>query len=503
MNQIKAGVFLSYVVLTLNTLVGLLYTPFMLRMLGRSEFGLYSLVASVIAYLTLLDLGFGNAIVRYTAKFRTENKVQEQYEMFGMFVGLYSIVAVVAFAAGLILWANVDSLFGSTMTVMELSRAKTMVLLMSFNLAISFPFSVFGAIINAYENFVFQKVVSIVRIVLNTAVMILLLYWGYRALAMVVVMTVFNMVTLLLNYIYCKKHLKIRILFRGFRWDFFREVVAYSFFIFLNTVMDRVYWSTGQFVLGAVSGTIAVAVFAVAIQLQQMYMNFSTGIVGVFLPRVTAMVTSHCSDKELSDLFIRTGRLQFCIMAFILSGFILFGKSFIILWAGKEYEEAYIITLLFFVPLMVPLIQNLGITILQARNQMQFRSILYVIIALCSLCLQIPLARRFGGIGCALGIALGLTLGQIVIMNIYYQRKQRLNILAFWKEIGKMSGIPILLSIGAYFVLSQIPVFSVTGLLLAILVFSLVYLPLFWCFSMNATERKLVLNFSLSRLKRN
>jgi len=502
MNQIKAGVFLSYVVLTLNTLVGLLYTPFMLRMLGRSEFGLYSLVASVIAYLTLLDLGFGNAIVRYTAKFRTENKVQEQYEMFGMFVGLYSIVAVVAFAAGLILWANVDSLFGSTMTVMELSRAKTMVLLMSFNLAISFPFSVFGAIINAYENFVFQKVVSIVRIVLNTAVMILLLYWGYRALAMVVVMTVFNMVTLLLNYIYCKKHLKIRILFRGFRWDFFREVVAYSFFIFLNAVMDRVYWSTGQFVLGAVSGTIAVAVFAVAIQLQQMYMNFSTGIVGVFLPRVTAMVTSHCSDKELSNLFIRTGRIQFCIMAFILSGFILFGKSFIILWAGKEYEDAYIITLLFFVPLMVPLIQNLGITILQARNQMQFRSILYVIIALCSLCLQIPLARRFGGIGCALGIALGLTLGQIVIMNIYYQRKQRLNILAFWREIGKMSGIPVLLSIGAYFVLSQIPVFSVTGLLLAILVFSLVYLPLFWCFSMNATERKLVLNFSLSRLKR-
>ena len=502
MNQIKAGVFLSYVVLTLNTLVGLLYTPFMLRMLGRSEFGLYSLVASVIAYLTLLDLGFGNAIVRYTAKFRTENKVQEQYEMFGMFVGLYSIVAVVAFAAGLILWANVDSLFGSTMTVMELSRAKTMVLLMSFNLAISFPFSVFGAIINAYENFVFQKVVSIVRIVLNTAVMILLLYWGYRALAMVVVMTVFNMVTLLLNYIYCKKHLKIRILFRGFRWDFFREVVAYSFFIFLNAVMDRVYWSTGQFVLGAVSGTIAVAVFAVAIQLQQMYMNFSTGIVGVFLPRVTAMVTSHCSDKELSNLFIRTGRIQFCIMAFILSGFILFGKSFIILWAGKEYEDAYIITLLFFVPLMVPLIQNLGITILQARNQMQFRSILYVIIALCSLCLQIPLARRFGGIGCALGIALGLTLGQIVIMNIYYQRKQRLNILAFWREIGKMSGIPVLLSIGAYFVLSQIPVFSVTGLLLAILVFSLVYLPLFWCFSMNASERKLVLNFSLSRLKR-
>ncbi|MCK9183728.1 MAG: oligosaccharide flippase family protein [Fibrobacteraceae bacterium] len=503
MNQIKAGAFLSYVVLALNTLVGLLYTPYMLRMLGRSEFGLYSLVASVIAYLTLLDLGFGNAIVRYTAKFRAENKVREQYEMFGMFIGLYSIIAVVAFAAGLVLWANVDSLFGSTMTATELSRAKAMLLLMSFNLAVSFPFSAFGSIITAYENFVFQKVVSIVRILLNTAVMILLLHWGYRALAMVVVMTAFNMATLLLNGIYCKKYLKIRILFRSFRWDFFREVAAYSFFIFLNAIMDRVYWSTGQFVLGAVSGTIAVAVFAVAIQLQQMYMNFSTGIVGVFLPRVTAMVTSHRSDKEISDLFIRTGRIQFCIMAFILSGFILFGKSFIIFWAGKEYENAYLIALLFFVPLTVPLIQNLGITILQARNQMQFRSVLYVIIALCSLGLQIPLARLFGGIGCALGIAFGLMLGQIVIMNIYYQRKQGLDIGAFWREIGKMSVIPILVSIIAYFVLSRVPLISVTDLLLAILVFSLVYLPLFWRFSMNADERNLFLSFFLSRLKRN
>ncbi len=57
MNQLKAGAALNYVVILLNTLVGLLYTPYMLRMMGQSEYGLYSLVASVIAYLTILDLG--------------------------------------------------------------------------------------------------------------------------------------------------------------------------------------------------------------------------------------------------------------------------------------------------------------------------------------------------------------------------------------------------------------------------------------------------------------
>ena len=77
-NQLKAGAVLNYVVILLNTLVGLVYTPFMLRTLGQSEYGLYSLIASVIGYLTVLDLGFGNAIVVYTAKYRAQGKVEEE-----------------------------------------------------------------------------------------------------------------------------------------------------------------------------------------------------------------------------------------------------------------------------------------------------------------------------------------------------------------------------------------------------------------------------------------
>ena len=69
-NQIKLGSVLSYISIALNVLVALLYTPFLLRMLGQNEYGLYSLVASIVAYLTVLDLGFGNAIVRYISNYR-------------------------------------------------------------------------------------------------------------------------------------------------------------------------------------------------------------------------------------------------------------------------------------------------------------------------------------------------------------------------------------------------------------------------------------------------
>lgn len=496
-NQLKAGVVLNYVVIILNTVVGLLYTPYMLRMMGQSEYGLYSLVASVIAYLTVLDLGFGNAIVRYTAKFRAEKKTEEQYEMFGMFFLLYLVIGIIAFGIGLGLYFNVGTLFGDTMTAVELDRARIMMLLLVANLAFTFPMSIWGSIIQAYEDFVFQKSLNIFRIILNTAVMICLLHFGYKAVAMVVVQTIFNVLTLVVNFIYCRRKLNIHIYFRfkHFHWGFLKEVAIYSFWIFLNAIMDRVYWSTGQFVLGAIVGTAAVAVFAIAIQLEGMYMQFSTAISSVFLPKVTAMVATNRSRKEISDLFIRTGRIQYIVLAYILSGFIIFGRQFIELWAGAGYSDAYIISLLFFIPLTVPLIQNLGITILQARNEMKFRSVLYIIIALVSLAMQIVLTRYFGGIGCAMGVSGALVVGQILIMNVYYQRRQDLDIKTFWKEISKMSIIPIVLIFSSMLVIRHFFALDSWGkLILGIAAFSLVYIPLFFRFSMTDDERNLFIS---------
>ena len=491
MNQLKAGAVLSYVSIGLNNIVGLLYIPFMLRMLGQSEYGLYSLAASVVAYLTVLDLGFGNAIVRYTAKFRAEGKIDEQYRMFGMFVLLYSVIGIVAFIIGLFLYFNVNLLFDATMNADELGKTRVMLLLMVFNIAFTFPMSIWGSIISAYENFVFQKLVNIVRIILNPLVMIVLLTFGYKAIAMVVVTTLFNIATLTINWVYCRRKLKIKVRFGRFRWDFMREVAVYSFWIFLNAIMDRIYWSTGQFVLGMYKGAAAVAVYAVAIQLQSIYMSFSTAISGVFLPKVTAMVTRSNNEKEISDLFIRTGRIQYIIMAFILTGFILFGRQFINLWAGNDYEDAYVITLLFFVPLTVPLIQNLGITILQARNQMKFRSLLYVFIAIGSLGISIPLAKVYGGVGCAIGTASALIVGQIIVMNIYYHKKIRLDIIRFWAEILKMSVSPIIICVFGYYILLGIDLSSVLSLASSILLFSVIYIPLYWFTSMNSHERSL------------
>lgn len=490
-NQLKAGALLSYATVALNNILGLIYTPYMLRMMGQSEYGLYSLANSIIVYLTIFDLGFGHTIVRYTAKLKSEGRVNDLYTMFGMFILIYSGIACVALLAGLVLYFNIDSFFGSTLSIEELNKTNTIMLLMLFNLSFTFIFTVFTSIISAYEKFVFQRVVNIFRIILNTVVMIVLLEMGYKAIGMVVVATVCNVVSLLLNYWYCMHKIKIKIYFRKFRWGFLKELIQYSFFIFLIMIMDRIYMNSGQFVLGSLEGTVSVAIFALAIQFQNIYISFSTSISSVFLPRVTSMIGKENSDQYVSDLFIRTGRIQFIIILFVLAGFVLFGRQFINLWVGHEYSEVYGITVLLFVSMLVPLVQSLGNTILRARNQMKFQSVLSVTVAAVCLILQIYLAKIYGGFGCALAIAITQVLGYIFIMNIYYHRRQAIDISAFWRNILNMF-IPIcILSLVSYYLLKDIEFGSMIQLIAAMVGFAIFYIAVSWTMSMNQYERDL------------
>ena len=81
--------------------------------------------------------------------------------------------------------------------------------------------------------------------------------------------------------------------------------------------------------------------------------------------------------KIISNLFINIGRWQYFLLATVSSGFFIFGKVFIGFWAGKGFEDAYWITLLIIIPFTIDLIQNIGLSILQAQNKYDFRAKVY------------------------------------------------------------------------------------------------------------------------------
>ena len=119
--------------------------------------------------------------------------------------------------------------------------------------------------------------------------------------------------------------------------------------------------------------------------------------------------------------------------------------------------------------------------------------------------MQIIFSRHWGAIGCAVAIGGALIAGQWIIMNIYYAKSQRLNIARFWHDIGKMMVIPVIFTTSGLLTCHFVDYTKICHLILGMLLFSIMYIPAFWKFSMNQDERRTLaapVNALITRLKK-
>lgn len=490
-NQLKAGAVLSYIALFINSAISIIYTPIMLHQLGQSEYGLYSLATSVMAYLGVLDFGLGSAVIRYTAQYKALKQEEKCSNLYGMFCVMYGALGLIALIFGCILIFTSHNIFSNSLSIEDIHGLKILMSIMVINLSTSVGLGLFSVLILAHERFIIQKVIGIVSSIINPLIMLPLLLMGYGSISMVIVTTALNLLTISVNIYYCFRVLKIKIVLKKFDISLFKEIILFSSLIFLNLLIDKIYWSTDQVILGIYSGTVAVSIYTIGASFSGYFSAFSSAISNVFLSKVTRMVTKDASDKEISDLFISVGRVQYIVISFALSGFLTFGQEFINLWVGFDYRSSYIIALMILIPLIIPLIQGMGGIILQAKNMQKFKSIVYIVIALANVLLSILFVQWWGAIGCALATAIAFTIGNIIIMNIYYWKKINIDIPKFWKNILWMS-TPLLVSflfgltINRFVLADNWMVF-----LIKIGIFSIIYIILMWFTAMNNYEKNL------------
>ena len=493
MNQRKAGVILSYISMGLHAIIGFVYIPMLLMFLSKEQYGLYQLVGSMVAYLTIMDFGLANTTIRYYSQLLTKKDVKGQENLLATMLRLYTGISCLIAICAIILLYVLLPFYTKTLSPTELVTAKYVYWIMIINLMVVIPGHIFSAIIQAHEKFIFLRCVNILNIILQPLLVFIILHFKASIIALVVVQTICNISLFSANAYY--SIFKLGAKFHLHKWEgkFVKEILFFSFFIFLNAIMDQIYWKTGQLILGAVIGTVSVAIYSVAIQLTMSYMSFSANISSVFLPKLSALAVKN-DLTETNNIFIKIGRLQFYVVMLIFFGFLLFGKQFINLWIGDSFLSAYYYTLLFMCALIIPLIQNTGILILQAKNKHAFRAIIFLIIAILNVIIAIPLAKIYGAMACAIVTASCLLLGQGLIINIYY-KYLGIAIARFWKEILKLF-IPMLIPVISfilflnYFSIKN----NVLNLLWQIIVFIIFYCLVLWKFDFNNYEKNLILS---------
>ena len=250
-------------------------------------------------------------------------------------------------------------------------------------------------------------------------------------------------------------------------------------------------------------GSKAVAVYNIGVTFNSMLQQLSSAISSVFGPRVNHLVFSGRPTSEISELMIRVGRIQYLVIALVLAGFITFGRAFLLLWVGPEYDEAYDVALFTMLPMAIPLIQNLAFNTIVAMNKHQFRSILYVILAVANVVATYLLLPVMGIIGAALCTCVVFVLGNGFIINWYYKCRIGLDIIGFWKNIIRMTLVPVALTVvGVFLENTVLPIRTPAHLMCGVTVFTCAYFVMSWLFSMNPYEKGLVCSMVNKLLRR-
>lgn len=498
MNQRKAGAVLSYVTVITDAVIGFFFVPILISFLGKDQFGLYQLVGSFIAYLGLMDFGLSNTATRYYARYLAQGDTRAQENFLAVCGILYALIPLLVVAAGLTMLPFIIPFYEKTLSPADIVKAKYMFYILMGNAALVLPSQIFYAVINAHQKFLFSKGIAAFTSFFRPLSVVAFLCLKNSVITIVIVQTVFNIFMSFAAAYFAVFVLKAK--FKLHSWDkkYVYEILSFSIFIFLLSLMDILYVKTGYMVVGAVMGAGAVAVYAAAAQINMIYRYMSGGIYGVFLPYFSAEAAKGSDMSLINAAFLKTSRLQFILLGFLGVFFVIFGREFLFFWVGKSFEQAYFCTVTLMAAYLFFSSQTSASLVVQAKNKHAPYALIVFACGLLNALLIIPMTKMFGLGGCVGTTAFCLVLGQ-GLSDIYFWRKIKIDIKGYLKNSARL-GCPLLVLICAGIFLNK---FFETDNFAFFVFKSVVYtaffaaLMWFWRgFGFNSYEKSLVLGFA-------
>ena len=491
MSQLKKGAILSYINILLTNVIGLILTPFIIKSLGDSEYGLYILVGSVIAYFSLMDLGLNNTVIRFVAKYRAQKDSKGEANFLATILLIYFVISLVIVVLGTIAYFNLDEIYGSALTAAELYKAKIMFIILIFNVGITIPGGSFIAISSGYEQFVFPRAAILIKYLIRSIVLVIVLVYGGDAVSIVILDTVINILFIVVNWVFVTRKLKVKFKLYDFNKKLLIEVFSYSIWIFVLAIIAQFQWQSGQLVLGALKGTTVVAIYAVGVMLGTYYGSFASAFSNLLLPKATKMLYNNSSQNEINNMFIKIGRITLMILLLILGGFILYGQQFVKLWLGETYLPSWKIALLIMIVLTIPLSQSFANSILEASKKVKFKAIIALSSITVGMILGAFLAKEHNAMGMIFGILLGRFLSEL-ILNIYYIYAVKLNIKRFLIDVFLKNTLVFGLVLVIGFFIDKIPGGGWINFGGKIFAYAITFLSLFYIFAMKKEEKLIV-----------
>jgi O-antigen/teichoic acid export membrane protein len=484
-----------YLAIGTEMVIGLLVLPFNVAHLGPAAYGLWMLASGVTMYFSVLDLGYQNALIKYVAKYRAHRQPRALNEILSSTFFVFAALAVVAYLAAIVAAVYLDRMFQIAPEQLEVGR--TVLLIVSLQFAASLIFGVFGGVINGFQRYDLNNVVSAVSSLAAAGVNVAVLLAGYGLVELVAATTT---VRLLFYFVYRANAYRV---FPGlsirpslFRMDRLREITPFSMHMLVIDWAHKINYSVDVIIVGAFLSTTAVAVWSVAQRLAEAAQRVSNQLNEVLFPTVVDNDTAGQKARLQSILLVGT-RLSLATAIPIAGTLYLEADELVAAWVGADFASSALILEILAITVIIRVGASTANTVLKGTGRHRLVAVTGVVTALVNLTLSLVLVRSYGLVGVAVGTLIPISIGCIAVLFPAGCRRLDVTFARAWREAIWPAVWPAVV-MAAFVVLTQ-PFLSSSLVVVAghMVATVLVYVLTFALLAVSADERR----FFLSRLK--
>lgn len=389
-------------------------SPIIVRGLGDQRYGVWALVESILAYLTLFDLGIGAAVVRYVAKFESGDDPVSLNRTFSASICLFAAAGAAVLLVAAVMLGPAWSLLPVPHTFAY--EAWWQLAILSFNLAIGLPLGVFASVLDGLQRYVAKAAIRTIGLIIRSGLLVAVVTNGGGLFLVAVTVTAVAVIEyLIMAVVAFLYHPHLR--FSPILVDraSITMIGGYSLDAFVAMIAGRISLQTDALVIGAFLPLSQITYFALSARLCEHAKNALRSMTSVLTPHVSQLEGQNRSD-DIRVLHTTATRWAVWVTIPVQLGLWLLGKPFFRLWMGSDYaERCYPVLFILAAPLALTLSQSVSARIHYGTGNLRHFSRLSLAGAITNLSISLLLVRPYGTLGVAIGTSLPALIVSLIL----------------------------------------------------------------------------------------
>lgn len=390
--------------------------PFIILYIGKVEYGIYLLVAAIIGYFGLLDLGMGTSLVKFVAEYHTKDDKEKLNEVVNTAFFIFLGVGIIG-AAGLFI---VGTFFIEIFMVEPdlVSKARMITYILGVTFITGFSLSVFRNILAGLQRYGILAWISFGMSLLNVVVVVWVLLSGYGIVEYVLFTVIFEMLRHVLIVLNVRRFLPYLTIKSSYvNKNIVRSLFGLSLMLLFLTIFVRIVYYTDTLVIGyyygAALGAAMITIYTAAWKISRIPGRAIDMTLSAMIPAASELDALK-RERTLQLLLLRV--TKYCLaLIFLLAIPTLFMSKELLKywldWTGSDFSPFYLVTNILIIALFFDFFNYVSIQILIGMNKIKLFVACYGIVAVFNLFLSVVLIQRIG----LEGVALGTTIPFIVM----------------------------------------------------------------------------------------